>query len=319
MVTAVSLLDHNFAIEATLPSLSLRSLEELLRAWIFWTLATLVPLLVAGATGFGLASRACSILLACVGPATPVTFDVRRWDPLPTSLRWTIHAIFCSVLLKFLIPMLLELGIKQLLNVFQGYAVSSTAFGRHIGRIFYRKFENCAKASVAIVMRASKFGALGYRGLIVHTNDAFNSILGKLTGLGHGGECSCTHFFTGRGGSAGLADPNTDPLTPDERSPFLAIDRVVDAAMEGVFSTCATFSPFSIFSAFSTCPTFPTLSVLLTMRTFSALSPMWEMVDDTTDRGPAFRADVRLRSKDLGNIDKGGGSRSETLLMYTIS
>lgn len=88
-----------------------------------------MPFTVTKTAGFGLATAAlpvfCSILL----------MDVRGLDPFAASASGAINSVLGREFLKFSIPGLLKVYIKQLINVFEGYMLRSAALGRHMLRI----------------------------------------------------------------------------------------------------------------------------------------------------------------------------------------
>ena len=76
MVATLLELDGGFAIEAALPSLFLRDLDEFRRGGVFRACAAGVPFAVAGAADFGFAAGAFAVLAAAVDAAGEVGVDV---------------------------------------------------------------------------------------------------------------------------------------------------------------------------------------------------------------------------------------------------
>lgn len=62
----------------------------------------------------------------------PLLINIAGLDPLPTSTGWAIQPILGRVFLKLTIPSLLEVGVKQFLDMFERYMISGAAFGRHV-------------------------------------------------------------------------------------------------------------------------------------------------------------------------------------------
>jgi hypothetical protein len=63
--------------------------------------------------------------------------DVRRLDPFSTFACWTIYSILCGKFLELAIPGLLELDVKELIDMFKRNVIGRATFGRHMLWISY--------------------------------------------------------------------------------------------------------------------------------------------------------------------------------------
>ena len=154
MVAAFLQFNRGGAVEAALPALLFSDLGETLRGLVFRTFTTCMPFTIASAADFGPATAAFPVFAAAVRTARGVQVDIRGFDPFATSSCGTVDAVLGSVLLVLLIPFLLELCIKELLDVFQRNVVLSTAFGRHMLRVSNGQREYSPQTGVAHAMIA---------------------------------------------------------------------------------------------------------------------------------------------------------------------
>ena len=81
VIAAFLKLDGGGAVEAALPPLLLGDLDEFLRRGVLGAFAAGMPLVVARAADFHLASLAFAVLPASVGAAAGIGVDVCRSDP----------------------------------------------------------------------------------------------------------------------------------------------------------------------------------------------------------------------------------------------
>lgn len=112
-----------------MPALLLRDLDELLRLFIFGTIATGVPFAVADGANFRVASFAFAIF------ASTFCINVLWFDPFPASSRRAIYSIAGRVLLELLVPFDFEFVVEEVLDMSKRYVFACTAPWRHMLRV----------------------------------------------------------------------------------------------------------------------------------------------------------------------------------------
>lgn len=173
VVAALLQLDHGGAVEAALPALLLGDLCEARCGFVFRALATRVPAAVTRRADFCFATRTAAIFAAGVGPGR-VGVDVRGLDPLATAFGGAVDAVVGGVFLVFLVPLHLELQVKELLDVLQGDMVAGAASRRHVRRVGYRHGEYATEAGVAHAVAAGQFSGSGDGDVVRHASEAIH-------------------------------------------------------------------------------------------------------------------------------------------------
>lgn len=166
MTAAFLELDHGLTTMAALPCFPFRRSGELGRFLGPGAFGRVMPLAAAGRADLGAAAAALGV------PPPAFAADVLWPDPLTTSPRRTIQTAPAGVLQILLVPLPLEVGVKELLDVFERDMISGAASGGHVLRVGEGQFEDTAKARVAYAMAASELDRLIDRHLAVSTDDA---------------------------------------------------------------------------------------------------------------------------------------------------
>lgn len=117
VVTSFFQFNSRGAVKAALPTLFLCDLGKMGGSFVFGAFTSGVPATIAGATDFGPAATAFSVLSSSVGTTRSVDVDVRWLNPFPTTPRRAVNAVFGCVFLVFLIPFHFEANIEQLVDV----------------------------------------------------------------------------------------------------------------------------------------------------------------------------------------------------------
>jgi hypothetical protein len=131
MVAAFLEFDHGPASVAALPPFLLRLFEKPARLFIFWALSRMMPPPIAETADLRLASATF--------PALPAVFavDILGFNPFSTPPRRAIHPVSGGILCELLVPRLLEVVVKQILNMSQRDVFGGAAFGGHVLGVCY--------------------------------------------------------------------------------------------------------------------------------------------------------------------------------------
>lgn len=105
----------------------------------------------------------------------PMTLDLVRPDPSPTSLARAVNSVSGGKFVVLAIPGSLKIDIKQVLDVFQRDAIRGAASWRHLRRIFDGELEASLQTWLTHPMSALQFGRLG-RFQIVEADNALHPI-----------------------------------------------------------------------------------------------------------------------------------------------
>jgi hypothetical protein len=106
MIAAFLQFNHSPTIIASLPARLLGRFEKCICLFVLRTVLCAMPFTITYAAYLGLTTATFTIL------TTTLAMYVPRFDPFSTSSSWTIEAILRCILLKFLVPELLEVDIK---------------------------------------------------------------------------------------------------------------------------------------------------------------------------------------------------------------
>lgn len=146
MVATFFQLNHGPTTVASLPASFFSSIEQLVSFLVVGTLLGAMPF---------------SITQTAHSRSTPRTFpnftavplvNMRRLDPFSALPCRTIYAVLGRVFLEFLIPRLLKLDVKQLINMFERNMICCAAFGWHMLGIRDGHAENSLQAGMAHTM-----------------------------------------------------------------------------------------------------------------------------------------------------------------------
>lgn len=183
MVASFLEFDHSGTIETTLPTFLFSHFNKYLCRWIFRTLSGRVHLVVA------YAAYPCPAPLTLPYFATIFEVDMVRFDPFATMTSRAVDTIPSGVLLKFPVPCLFELLVKELVNMLERNVLSSAAFGWHVGRIGNRHCKYAAQAIVAHPMSTCKFRSLDEWDVIRTTSEAGYFLQTHLSGWRTSKQC----------------------------------------------------------------------------------------------------------------------------------
>lgn len=129
-----------------------------------------MPFPIAQTANLSLTSRTFPKLLPAFG------MYIGRSYPFSAFPRRTVYSILGRVLLKLPVPEYLELRVKELVNVFQGYMSARAAFRGHMLRIVHRHSKYSSQAGMAHSMAAFQLRGFPVR-YLVHTSQALNPVV----------------------------------------------------------------------------------------------------------------------------------------------
>jgi hypothetical protein len=169
MVATFLQLYHSLAAMAALPTQLFRLLQKRVRFFVLRAVSRAMPFPIARITDLGTTTATLGILAPMDIPV-----DVLGLDPLTAPSGRAVDAVAGGVLGILSVPLLLEVGVKQPLDMLQRNVVGRAALGRHVLRIPHRQPKAVLQAGVAHSVSAFQPRRLVRRHIVFHTNDALN-------------------------------------------------------------------------------------------------------------------------------------------------
>lgn len=136
MITPLLQLNHRPTIITPLPTRLLRRLKQSSRLLIIRAILRPMPFPVTQTTHLRPTASTLAILLPIL------LMHISRLDPLPASPRRTVDTVLRGEFLEFPVPILLERGVEEFLDVFERDVVGCAAFGGHVLRVVDREAED---------------------------------------------------------------------------------------------------------------------------------------------------------------------------------
>lgn len=164
MIRAFLHLHHGLATATALLSFRAGALEKACGIVVLRAVVILVPLATAGWADLGPAVGASAV------PAAVFGAQILGSEQLSAAPRWAIYAVLGYVVEVLLVPLPLEAGIEQVLNVLERDSVIGATPGGHVQRIGQGQSEDPANARVAHAMAALELDRRADRRTVVPAN-----------------------------------------------------------------------------------------------------------------------------------------------------